>query len=53
MIRMLATVVAALLLAGGAAAQGYPNRPLQILVGYGPGGGTERSDDDEGAKLGV
>ncbi|SEP28507.1 Tripartite tricarboxylate transporter family receptor [Rhodospirillales bacterium URHD0017] len=41
MIRILATVIAALLLAGGAAAQGYPNRPLQILVGYGPGGGTD------------
>lgn len=41
MIRTLATIIATLLLASGAAAQGYPSRPVQILVGYGPGGGTD------------
>lgn len=44
--RRLATFLAALLLAvpmlaTGAAAQVYPGRPVQILVGYGPGGGTD------------
>ena len=36
-----AAFLAALLLASGAAAQDYPSRPVQILVGYGPGGGTD------------
>jgi putative tricarboxylic transport membrane protein len=41
MIRIVAALVTLLLLASGAAAQDYPSRPLQILVGYGPGGGTD------------
>ena len=41
MIRKLAAIVAALLFASGAAAQDYPSRPVQLLVGYGPGGGTD------------
>lgn len=44
--KRLATFLAALLLgmsmlATGAVAQGYPGQPVQILVGYGPGGGTD------------
>lgn len=44
--RRLVTLLAALLLgvsmlATGASAQSYPNKPVQILVGYGPGGGTD------------
>jgi tripartite-type tricarboxylate transporter receptor subunit TctC len=41
MIGKIAAICAALFLASGAAAQGYPSRPVQILVGFGPGGGTD------------
>ncbi len=41
MIRKLTAIIAVLLFASGAAAQDYPSRPIQILVGYGPGGGTD------------
>ncbi|MBC7804203.1 MAG: tripartite tricarboxylate transporter substrate binding protein [Candidatus Parcubacteria bacterium] len=34
-------VLAALGAAATASAQEYPSRPLQIIVGYGPGGGTD------------
>lgn len=43
--RKLTTLLATLLLAmstlATGAAQAYPGRPVQILVGYGPGGGTD------------
>jgi len=38
---MIVAGVAALLAAGGAAAQSYPSKPVRILVGYAPGGGTD------------
>jgi tripartite-type tricarboxylate transporter receptor subunit TctC len=41
MIRIFAAVIAALLLPISAVAQDYPSRPVQIVVGYGPGGGTD------------
>ena len=25
----------------GASAQGYPNKPIRVLVGYAPGGGSD------------
>src|SRR5262245_32823070 len=34
-------LVAAALFGGSVLAQDYPNRPVHILVGYGPGGGTD------------
>ncbi|MFO1159334.1 MAG: tripartite tricarboxylate transporter substrate-binding protein [Reyranellaceae bacterium] len=39
--RVAAFLAALVLLAAGAAAQSYPGKPVQILVGYGPGGGTD------------
>ncbi|CAN5305507.1 tripartite tricarboxylate transporter substrate binding protein [soil metagenome] len=38
MTRLLAAVVAFACLAGGAAAQGYPNRTIKLVVAYAPGG---------------
>jgi len=46
--------IAVLLLAGAAApgwAQGYPNKPVRILVGYAPGGGTDIMARAIGVKL--
>jgi tripartite-type tricarboxylate transporter receptor subunit TctC len=34
-------LAASLLLPAAATAQGYPNRPIEVLVGYGPGGGSD------------
>ncbi|MGH8817279.1 MAG: tripartite tricarboxylate transporter substrate binding protein, partial [Achromobacter pestifer] len=31
----------AVLLAGNAHAAGYPERPINLIVSYGPGGGTD------------
>src|SRR5215831_18606184 len=39
--RRISTAVALLALAGGAAAQGYPSRPVTVTVGFAPGGGTD------------
>ncbi len=47
-------LVAVLLLAGVAmplSAQSYPNKPVRILVGYAPGGGTDIMARAIGAKL--
>src|SRR6188508_1141649 len=38
-------------LAGTAAAQGYPTKPVRILVGYAPGGGTDIMARAIGVKL--
>ena len=37
--------------AGGAAAQGYPNKSIRFLVGYAPGGGTDTMARTVAAKL--
>ena len=37
----LAGMVAAFLTAGAVQAQGYPNRPIRLVVGYATGGGTD------------
>ena len=39
--RLLAGATLALLLAGSALAQAYPDKPLRIMVGASPGGGTD------------
>ncbi len=39
--RTLFAVAAAALAAGGAAAQGYPNKPIKLISPYPPGGGTD------------
>ena len=49
-----ARLIAVSLLAGASApvlAQGYPNKPVRILVGYAPGGGTDIMARAIGAKL--
>ena len=38
---MVFAALALIVLASGAAAQGYPNRPVRMLVGFPPGGGTD------------
>jgi tripartite-type tricarboxylate transporter receptor subunit TctC len=39
--KTLMTILLAMLLATGAAAQDYPNKPIRIVVPYSPGGGTD------------
>src|SRR5262250_412403 len=49
--RMLAAVVLGLALAGPAAAQNYPSKPIHILVPYAPGGIADIASRIVGAKL--
>jgi tripartite-type tricarboxylate transporter receptor subunit TctC len=39
--RMFATALMSVALATGALAQGYPNRPIRVIVGYPPGGAVD------------
>ncbi|MBM3647028.1 MAG: tripartite tricarboxylate transporter substrate binding protein [Alphaproteobacteria bacterium] len=39
--RLIAGICAALLLAGPAVAQSYPNKPIRLVVGYSAGGGND------------
>lgn len=41
-IRNLAVAIMATVLAGPAAAQWQPKKPLELVVGAGPGGGTDQ-----------
>ena len=36
-----ATVIGATLIAGAAMAQDYPEKPIEVIVGYSAGGGTD------------
>ncbi|MBI4190063.1 MAG: tripartite tricarboxylate transporter substrate binding protein [Betaproteobacteria bacterium] len=40
-------------IAGAASAQGYPNKPIRIIVPYAPGGGTDQVARMIGLKLGA
>lgn len=52
-ISLLATLVAALVLAAGASAQTYPNRPVRFIVPYPAGGATDIISRLIGDKLGA
>ena len=41
MVRLIAALCAALLFAGAALAQAYPNKPIRIVIGYSAGGGND------------
>ena len=41
MLRLILGLCAALLFAGAAQAQPYPNKPIRLVVGYSPGGGND------------
>ena len=40
-IRFMTCVAASLLFGGAAMAQGFPNKPIRVLIGYAPGGPTD------------
>ncbi|MCC6530966.1 MAG: tripartite tricarboxylate transporter substrate binding protein [Burkholderiales bacterium] len=48
---LLCTVAVATLCAGTAGAQGYPAKPVRIVVGYSPGGGTDTTARSLAQKL--
>ena len=48
---MLVSVLAAALAAGSVSAQDYPNKPIKIVVGFPPGGGTDVATRVIGAEM--